>query len=86
MPRVLLTGFAPDAGDAANPSGDAVRLVPALWGRREPLVVDVLPVTFSGAAQRLRALIALIARALMIAARTALDVREDAAAPGGTLH
>jgi pyroglutamyl-peptidase len=27
-----------------------------------------------------------IARALMIAARTALDVREDAAAPGGTLY
>lgn len=58
MPGVLLTGFAPFAGDAANPSGDAVRLVPALWERREPLVVDVLPVTFSGAAQRLRALIA----------------------------
>nr|WP_274637522.1 pyroglutamyl-peptidase I [Microbacterium bovistercoris] len=58
MPGVLLTGFEPFAGDAANPSGDAVRLAPSLWDGPEPLTTAVLSVTFAGAAQRLRELIA----------------------------
>lgn len=55
---VLLTGFEPFAGDASNPSGDAVLLVKEQWEGSEGLVVDVLPVTFEGAAARIRHLIA----------------------------
>ena len=58
MTTVLLTGFEPFGGDAANPSGDAVRLVAAGWDRPETLVTDILPVTFAGAAARLRDLLA----------------------------
>jgi len=57
MTTVLLTGFEPFAGDATNPSGDAVRAVAARWQGPETLVIDVLPVTFDGSAARLRALI-----------------------------
>lgn len=58
MTIVLLTGFEPFAGDRSNPSGDAVRRVESSWTGPETLLVDVLPVTFTGAAARLRALIA----------------------------
>ncbi len=54
---VLLTGFEPFGGDAANPSGEAVRLLAEHWDGSEQLVTAVLPVTFAGAAERLRALI-----------------------------
>ncbi|CAI9391537.1 pyroglutamyl-peptidase I [Microbacterium sp. T2.11-28] len=57
MTTVLLTGFEPFGGDAVNPSGDAVRTVAETWEGPESLVVEVLPVTFTGAAERLRALI-----------------------------
>jgi len=57
MTTVLLTGFEPFAGDASNPSGDAVRLVAAGWTGPETLVIAVLPVTFVGAAERLAELI-----------------------------
>lgn len=57
MTTVLLTGFEPFGGDAVNPSGDAVRAVAAEWSGPESLVVDVLPVTFAGAADRLRELV-----------------------------
>lgn len=57
MATVLLTGFEPFAGDATNPSGDAVRTVAERWTGAETLVTEVLPVTFAGAADRLRALI-----------------------------
>lgn len=57
MSTVLLTGFEPFGGDAVNPSGDAVRLLAAHWDEPHELIVDVLPVTFAGAAARLRALI-----------------------------
>jgi pyroglutamyl-peptidase len=59
MTTVLLTGFEPFAGDDANPSGDAVRAVAAAGGIGVDvdLVVDVLPVTFDGAAVRMRELI-----------------------------
>jgi len=57
MTTVLLTGFEPFGGDPANPSGDAVRAVESTWEGPESLVVDILPVTFAGAAARLRALI-----------------------------
>jgi pyroglutamyl-peptidase len=57
MTTVLLTGFEPFGGDAVNPSGDAVRAVADGWEGAEALVVDVLPVTFAGAAARLRELI-----------------------------
>lgn len=57
MTTVLLTGFEPFGGDAANPSGEAVRLIADRWTSPEALVTAVLPVTFAGAAQRLRALI-----------------------------
>lgn len=58
MSTVLLTGFDPFGGDAVNPSGDAVRRVAATWDGPQRLVTDVLPVTFAGAAERIRALIA----------------------------
>lgn len=57
MTTVLLTGFEPFGGDLVNPSGDAVRAVADAWEGPESLVVEVLPVTFTGAAERLRALI-----------------------------
>jgi pyroglutamyl-peptidase len=57
MPTVLLTGFEPFAGDAVNPSGDAVRAVADRWTGSERLIVDVLPVTFDGATARLAALL-----------------------------
>lgn len=57
MTTVLLTGFEPFAGDPANPSGEAVRALAASWTGPATLVAEVLPVTFAGAAARLRALI-----------------------------
>lgn len=56
MTTVLLTGFEPFGGDAANPSGDAVRQMAAEWDLPAQLVTEVLPVTFAGAATRLREL------------------------------
>lgn len=58
MRTVLLTGFEPFAGDATNPSGDAVRLVAADWGGPERLVVEILPVEFDRAGRTLAELIA----------------------------
>ncbi|GAA1468521.1 pyroglutamyl-peptidase I [Microbacterium thalassium] len=57
MRTALLTGFEPFGGDAANPSGEAVRIVGAGWDGPETLVTEVLPVTFAGARARLRELI-----------------------------
>ncbi|MDF2992034.1 MAG: pyrrolidone-carboxylate peptidase [Microbacterium sp.] len=57
MTTVLLTGFEPFAGDATNPSGDAVRLVGDRWTGEERLVVEVLPVSFVASAARLRRLL-----------------------------
>lgn len=67
MTTVLLTGFEPFGGDAANPSGDAVRVVAERWNGPETLVTDVLPVTFAGAAARLRDLIGIHQPAVVIA-------------------
>ncbi|MCT9821571.1 pyroglutamyl-peptidase I [Microbacterium sp. W1N] len=67
MTTVLLTGFEPFAGDPANPSGDAVRAVAASWSGPETLVTEVLPVTFAGAADRIRELIAAHAPDVVIA-------------------
>ncbi|SDQ83557.1 pyroglutamyl-peptidase I [Microbacterium sp. cf332] len=58
MTTVLLTGFEPFAGDATNPSGDAVRRVADHWEGPEQLVTAVLPVEFGGARHRLLELIA----------------------------
>ncbi|SFS00775.1 pyroglutamyl-peptidase [Microbacterium sp. cf046] len=58
MTTVLLTGFEPFGGDQTNPSGAAVHLVAAQWSGPEVLITAVLPVTFEGAADRMRALIA----------------------------
>ncbi len=55
---MLLTGFEPFDGDPANPSGEAVHLVADRWNGPEELVTATLPVTFAGAAERLRELIA----------------------------
>jgi len=57
MTTVLLTGFEPFAGDATNPSGEAVRVVQERWAGEENLVVEVLPVAFDAAATRLRQLL-----------------------------
>ncbi|WP_022879680.1 pyroglutamyl-peptidase I [Microbacterium sp. B19] len=57
MTTIVLTGFEPFAGDATNPSGDAVRLLAERWAGPETLVSEVLPVEFAGASARLRALI-----------------------------
>lgn len=54
---MLLTGFEPFGGDAANPSGDAVRAVGERWTGDEKLIVEVLPVAFSAAAARVRQLL-----------------------------
>lgn len=53
MTTVLLTGFEPFAGDAHNPSGEAVSLAATQWTGPERLVTAVLPVTFAGAAEEL---------------------------------
>ncbi|GAA5203898.1 pyroglutamyl-peptidase I [Microbacterium jejuense] len=58
MTTVLLTGFEPFGGDAANPSGEAVHLVASRWSGPEVLITAVLPVTFAGAGARLRELVA----------------------------
>ncbi|WP_193753624.1 pyroglutamyl-peptidase I [Microbacterium testaceum] len=57
MTTILLTGFEPFAGDATNPSGDAVRLVAERWSGPGTLVAEVLPVVFAEASARLAALI-----------------------------
>lgn len=57
MTTVLLTGFEPFAGDATNPSGDAVTRVAEEWGGPERLVVAVLPVEFDRARRMLIELI-----------------------------
>ena len=57
MTTILLTGFEPFAGDAVNPSGDAVRLVASEWTGPETLVIAVLPVTFAGSAEHIERLI-----------------------------
>jgi pyroglutamyl-peptidase len=58
MITVLLTGFEPFGGDAANPSGDAVRAVAERWSGPAELITAVLPVTFADAGARMRELIA----------------------------
>lgn len=57
MPRVkaLVTGFAPFAGDAINPSFEAVRHLPARIGRLEVITAE-LPTSFAQAPKRLKAL------------------------------
>ncbi|MCR2801566.1 MULTISPECIES: pyroglutamyl-peptidase I [unclassified Microbacterium] len=67
MSTVLLTGFEPFADAAVNPSAEAVHLAADLWEGPEKLVTDVLPVTFAGAASRLRELIATHSPDLVIA-------------------
>lgn len=57
MTTVLLTGFEPFAGDARNPSGEAVSLIGGRWAGPENLVTAVLPVSFDGAAEALARLI-----------------------------
>ncbi len=57
MTTVLLTGFEPFAGDARNPSGEAVERVRAEWAGPERLVTAVLPVTFEGAVSELERLV-----------------------------
>lgn len=56
-PTVLVTGFEPFGGDAANPSGDAVLALADTFHGPGRLVTEVLPVTFAGAGARMRALI-----------------------------
>lgn len=58
MTKALLTGFEPFAGDAANPSEEAVHLVASRWSGPEELITAVLPVRFAGAAARMRELLA----------------------------
>lgn len=68
MATVLLTGFEPFAGDLANPSGDAVKIVAAQWTGPEELVTEILPVTFEGSRARMTTLIARHRPDLVIAA------------------
>ncbi|MDT0156891.1 pyroglutamyl-peptidase I [Microbacterium sp. ARD32] len=58
MATILLTGFAPFDGADRNPSADAVDAVAAGYDGLHRLISAVLPVSFAGAAARLRALIA----------------------------
>lgn len=67
VPIVLLTGFAPFGGEAANPSWQAVR---ALHGRRiagHRVVARELPVVFGTSLKHLRALLRELQPALVIA-------------------
>jgi len=64
---VLLTGFEPFASDPVNPSAQAVLHAAELWHGREALHTAVLPVTFRGAAARLRELIATLEPDLVLA-------------------
>jgi pyroglutamyl-peptidase len=57
MTTLLLTGFEPFAGAARNPSWDAVELVSQGWTGDVALVIELLPVTFSGAGVAMRHLI-----------------------------
>lgn len=57
MASVLLTGFGPFAGSTGNPSQDAVNAYAAAHPS-DDLITAVLPVVFTEAATRLRALIA----------------------------
>jgi pyroglutamyl-peptidase len=61
MTTVLLTGFAPFAGDPSNPSWDAVERVAEGWSNRRPddadLVIELLPVSFGAASAAMRELI-----------------------------
>ncbi|UFU08109.1 pyroglutamyl-peptidase I [Ruania halotolerans] len=64
---VLLTGFEPFDGAAANPSIDAVRLVAEQWDRTEPLVTAELPVSYQRATEHLERLITDHEPALVVA-------------------
>ncbi|MDZ8161676.1 pyroglutamyl-peptidase I [Microbacterium aquimaris] len=79
MTTVLLTGFEPFAADPTNPSGEAVRLVGTGWDGPSRLVTEVLPVTFSGAADRLGQLVELHHPDVVIA--TGLAGGRDAVTP-----
>lgn len=65
---MLLTGFEPFADAAVNPSAEAVHLAADRWEGPETLVTAVLPVTFDGAASRLRELIAEHSPGVVVAA------------------
>lgn len=58
MRPVLLTAFEPFDGHMTNASWPAVQAVAAGWDRPVPLVAELLPVSFRGARQRLRSLVA----------------------------
>lgn len=64
---MLLTGFEPFAGDARNPSGEAVAEAALTWAGPETLVTATLPVEFDAAAAELRQLIAEFAPDVVIA-------------------
>ena len=57
MTTVLLTGFEPFAGAASNSSWDAVERVAETWSGDAELVIELLPVTFTGAGKSMRELI-----------------------------
>src|SRR6201996_7044054 len=57
MTTVLLTGFEPFAGAESNSSWDAVERAAQLWSGDAELVIELLPVTFAGAATSIRELI-----------------------------
>jgi pyroglutamyl-peptidase len=54
----LLTGFEPFAGDARNPTAEAVHRVAEQWDGPERLVTAVLPTAFDAAPTRLAELVA----------------------------
>lgn len=57
MTTVLLTGFEPFGGDAANPAADAVGQLARTWNGPERLVTAVLPVAFAEAGAELERLV-----------------------------
>ena len=67
MTTALLTGFEPFAGDARNPSAEAVHLIADAWSGPEELVTAVLPTAFARSAERLAELIALHSPDVVIA-------------------
>lgn len=63
---VLLTGFEPFDGQPVNASWAAVQAVAEAWTSPVPLVLEPLPVSFRGARQRLRSLVAATSPRLVV--------------------
>lgn len=65
-PVILLTGFEPFGGAGSNPSWEAVQQVKAHWHEDAALHIACLPVVFAEAADRIVAMIELLAPDIVV--------------------